>query len=262
MEHKFMDVSGDGSMFVAVVPQDNIKPIDNRTVELGMRTDIIAGIYLDISAFHMTQFDVIGLDGDAGSKAPVASQIGNHSILPMYFTNIFEGDMFGGEGVAKYTVNKNIRGEISYAYLSRKRYGLPVPGDTSGATYHAPSHDDAPGTPKHIFRFRPYLDLPQYGLYVSAHMLWASEARRGEGYDYLLQRPFTDDGRLPAEPSTTFKMNVSVDKQFMGKQLSLLLWGRNILADDYVEFYSPYVAGGYPHTVHKTFGCSAAYRFF
>jgi hypothetical protein len=76
-------------------------------------------------------------------------------------------------------------------------------------------------------------------------------------FNYITQRPNQDGQKMPEE--NFFKVNLSVEKRFMDSKLSVMLWGRNIFADPYIEFYSPYVSGCYPHTVHRTFGLSVSY---
>ncbi len=256
LEHRFADLAGDGSLYLAIVPDDHISPTKYITTELGLRAGIGSRGSIDVSGFHAKVDDAIGVDPDFQSKEPIPSRSGGYMVLPMYFTNTYEGHAYGGEVILRVDPWAHLRAELSYSHYQIDTEGLPIPGDGR----HTPPRTAEPRTPKHVIRLRPYLDLPNYGIYVTLSALWASKSYRGEPYDYVAQKASDDTGWYEDPPEELLKIDLNIEKRFAGDRLSINLWGRNLLADDYVEFYSGYLAGGYPHTVHRTFGAGIRYR--
>lgn len=258
MEHRVADVSGDGSAYVAILPADSIKPSEYITYELGLRTTLIPKTYTDISLFYSEITDFIGLDSDFASKDMVASKVGDYMVLPMYFTNTEKGFSCGGEALVRVKPTSNISLEMSYSVFYMEGEGQAIPGQP-GSIFTARDAEQ-PFTPEHIVRLRQYIDMPSLDVSLMLGLMWASESWRGDGYDYVLQAADAENGVHADEPDDLIKVDFNIEKRW-NNSISFNIWGRNIFADDYVEFYSQYVASGYPHTVHRTFGCSVGYQF-
>ncbi len=247
------------SLYIGLVPGMEIRPTEYITCEFGGRAKVGDRFYFDVSGFYARIDNAIGLDMDFMSKPAVESRVGDYMLLPIYFTNIYKGKMFGGEAVVRFMAGNRFKAELSYSlYKVRGVEGLPVPGG-GGAVYTPPSMPD-PFTPEHIIRFRPYVDFPEAGIYLTFHMVWASKANKGQRYDYVNQVQ-DDNGVYMKGPGPLLKVDFNIEKRFSGGCLSVNLWGRNVLNRPYVEYYSAYFALGYPHTVHPVFGMGVSYRF-
>ncbi len=255
---------GTNQGFVSVVGGgDDLDPTEYYTYEFGMRTSLIPKIFFDISMFYSEFDEEIGLAMD--TMNPIMSRVSNEvTLFPIYYRNVSKGESIGGELVIKYLLTDNISMEFSYAYFRvNDREGLRIPG-RGGERYTRDDVFDPPLSPENVFRFRPYIDLPDYEVYITFDMTWRSKVSVGERYDYATLTPAfqnSDPGINEDPPEEKFYLNLNIEKRFLNNQLAFNIWGRNVLNDDYVEYYDAYQPLGHPHTVNRTFGCGASYKF-
>ncbi len=247
---------GTTKCYVAIVSEDNVKPTEYYTYEFGARVSISPKVYIDLSTYYSRCNNGITPDLDYMSKGPTPSKVDDTTtILPIYYTNTFKETLYGGELIARITPIENLRTEISYSYLCETRQGLPIPGQPR--QYY--DETDKWTTPKHIIRFRPYYDIPEEGIHLTLNVTWLSQFDRGDKFNYLTQLPDTL-GINANPPANKLKLDCSIEKELLKDQLSLLIWGRNILSDPYVEYFSQYVGVGYPHTIGRTFGMTITFK--
>lgn len=242
-------------LYVTVLPGEDVDPIEFRTYEGGIRTSLIPGVFLDISGYYSEFLGLIETSEatiDQDNPTFLESEITPGQInVPLYYMNMFDGYAAGGEAVAKLNPFKNIRVEIYYTYYKEYRKAI-----VEGAEY---DNDELHSTPNHTASLKPYVDLPAIDLYISCRLRWESK-RKIHGYDYANQIP-DDDATLVDEPgSHPFKLDASVEKRFMEGSLSVILWGKNLLYDNYNEAYNRFVNIGYPHTIERYYGVKVAYE--
>jgi hypothetical protein len=193
-------------------------------------------------------------------KSPHYSKIyTNRTILPIYYANISDDEMCGGEAIAKLTPANNLRIEFSYSLLKIIKRGRRIPGQ-QGETYKV--HNEIPDSPEHTLRFRSYLDLSKTDWYFTVSAIWRSKYSRVEGYDYIAQvAPYTDEGLIIDPPEDELDLSFTVEKRFFDERLSLDFWARDVLTEERFEGFSTYAGSAYPHSVHRTFGGGLSIRF-
>jgi hypothetical protein len=155
--------------------------------------------------------------------------------------------------------------ELSYSlFFIRNFNGLPIPGDARGRTYEMPE-DYLRRTPNHVGRARVYCDLP-YDMGAMLNGLLSSPFSRGEAFNYYQQLPASQtlvhaQSLIMDPPAIQFQLDVSLEKRMLDDRLALTVWGRNLLADPFVETYNQYGWAAFPHQVHRTFGFGLVYRY-
>jgi len=246
--------------YVAAVPSQDVQPVKYSSWELGLRTQMSSRSSLDIGLFYSFVDGILGVDANFMSKPPQYSDLkDNRTILPIYYANVYNGDMYGGEIVARSMVADWLRVEASYSFLRVDRTGREIPGQP-GSFYAPPG--TMPDAPEHIFRFRPYVDLPDQGWYFSSMVYWRSKYGRGEGFDYVTQTtPNTNDGLVLDPPDSEFGLDLLVEKVLLDGSLRLSAWGKDLTVDERSQGHHRYYEVGYPHTIHRTFGGGVHYEF-
>lgn len=257
---------GTDKCYVAVVSRDDVKPIEYFTYELGLRTHIVPQVVFDFSAFYTRYNNAITTDNDFMAKGPTPSKISeSYTILPIYYSNTYKGIFYGGEFIARINPTKNLKMEISYTLFKEDIEALPIPG-RGEETYNIDIMvKEDPLTPEHILRIRSYFDIPMAGVSFNLNATLLSRYDRGPAYNYVLQSPESEDlgiiGVKTDSPKGHLELDFLVEKTLFNNRIALKIWGKNILADPYVEDFSEYVGAGYPHTVHRTFGGGISFRY-
>ena len=260
MQTSHLFLEGTDELYAAVIPGPDVQPIRYDTYELGLRANLSRKVNLDLSMFYTAVDGDIGMDPNFMMKAPLYSSLhSNRTILPIYYTNTSDDKMFGGELVARLLPVAHLRTELSYSLLKIESEAREIPEQPG--QYYALS-DEVPDAPEHTVRFRTYLDFPRQGWYLSTSAIWRSEYSRGEGFDYVDQvEPYGMGGVVIDPPQGEINLNLMVEKKFYNDQLSVNLWGRNLLADERFQGHLSYVEIGYPHSVHRTFGGGLSCQF-
>lgn len=253
--------------FVALVPGTQVSPVDFYSVEAGHRGSYARKIQWDVSTFYnwvSGQLAVTPLDSTL--QTLIASRAHPpDSIVPVYEANLADYESYGGEALVRFLPARFLRLELSYSlFFIRNFHGRDIPGDTTGKTYRMPE-DWLRRTPNHVGRAKVFCDLP-YGFGLTVNGLLSSSFSRGEAFNYYQQLPVSQtlvhDQSVIVDPAAPeFQLDFSLQKDFLDDRLSLTVWGRNVLADRFVETYNQYGWAGFPHQVHRTFGTGLVYQF-
>ncbi len=253
--------------FVALVPGNKVAPVNYYTLEAGQRGSMARNIQWDASAFYnwvRGQLDATPFDSTLQTLVPSRAHPPD-SVSPIYETNLQNYESYGGEALLRYLPADFLRIELSYAYFRLRDFvGLPIPGDAQGRKAEMPA-DFQLRTPRHVGRAKVYWDLP-LGFSLSVVGLVSSPFSRGEPFNYLQQLPMSQtlvhSQSVTADPpAPQFQLDFSLRKTLWNDRLSVGIWGRNVLADPFVENYNQYGWISFPHQVHRTFGTGMVYQF-
>jgi iron complex outermembrane receptor protein len=245
-------------MKAAIVNGADIRPSSFDTFELGTRKTLNEHVSVDISTFYVLSDDRVSASG-IDMTAPIESSWhpGTY-ILPLYYQNMEKGTLYGSETVLKVVATGNLRFEASHSWLVSS---LESTTDGSDRT------PDTPGTPEHVLRLRSYFDLPESGWKFTVNTTWATEHERGSAYDYY-NLAWADANEangnnilLKDEAASRLQLDGSVLKSFQGLPLTVQLWGRNLLADGYIDYADPYAFTAFPRQVERQFGVNLNYSF-
>jgi iron complex outermembrane receptor protein len=255
--------------FVALVPGTEVDPVEYYSIEAGQRGSLAQNLQWDVSSFYSWVNGQIGAtDVDMTLQTVIPSKAhAPDTIVPVYETNTADYESYGGEAIVRYFPLEAVRLELSYSlFYIRNFEGRPIPGDSLGRRYE--SHvDEFRRTPNHVGRAKVYCDLPfGVGLYVGG--ILSSPFSRGEAFNYFFQQPqsqtdavFHSQAIVADPPATQFQLDFSIQKHLFRDRLSLLLWGRNVLAEPFVENYNQFGWVSFPHQTHRTFGGGLVYQF-
>jgi outer membrane receptor protein involved in Fe transport len=248
--------------WIAIVSADeNVKPAGYYTIEAGHRGMGGPRIQWDISAFYSwikAATALTPMDSSLQTVIPSRARPGD-SIVPLYNANLLDREDFGGEFLARLMPLDYLRLELSYSlYTTYHFHGLPIPHDPRGRNYE-PAKEDL-RTPQHVGRFKAYLDLPGDFTFTGLGIL-SSPFSRGQPFSYVRQdnNPFL--GVTADRSRMQFHLDLIVQKRLYRDRITLTAWGRNLLADPFVETYNQYGWLSYPHQIHRTFGAGLEYRF-
>jgi hypothetical protein len=253
--------------FVALVPGTEVAPVEYYTLEAGHRGSLAGNVQWDLSAFYSW---VHGMGGatpmDSSLQTVIASRAHSpDTIVPVYETNLADYQSYGGEAILRYVPAEFLRLEFSYSlFFIREFAGRAIPGDSAGRTYQAPK-DEFRRTPNHVGRAKLFCDLP-FGFNLFASGILSSPFARGEAFNYFEQLPMSQtrihDQSLVADPARVqFQLDFSIQKRLLGDRVSLTVWGRNVLADPFVENYNQFGWISFPHQTHRTFGGGLVCQF-
>lgn len=252
--------------YVALIPGHDVSPTDFYNLEAGHRGSAGDRLQWDFSVFYSWvkgQLEATPVDSTLQTVVPSRANPPD-SIVPVYAANLSDYESMGGEWILRWMPAEFLRLEASYSMLFLRNFsGLPIPGDAQGRRFQQPS-DWSHQTPSHVGRARAYCDLPwEIGLTVNA--LLSSSFSRGEAFNYYEQLPasrtLVHSQSIVVDPSAPeFQLDFSFRRP-LGERLTLLLWGRNVLADSHVEIYNQYGYVGFPHTIHRTFGAGLDYHY-
>jgi outer membrane receptor protein involved in Fe transport len=253
--------------FVALVPGAEASPVEYYTLETGHRGSLAGSLQWDLSAFYSW---VNGMTGATPFDSSLQTVIPSRAhppdtIVPVYETNLADYQSFGGEAILRYVPAEFLRMELSYAlFYIRDFTGRAIPGDTTGRTYHAPA-DELRRTPNHVGRAKLFCDLP-FGINLFTSGILSSPFARGEAFNYYEQLPMSQT-RIHAQslvadaPRVQFQLDFSIQKRLFGDRVTLTAWGRNVLAEPFVENYNQFGWISFPHQTHRTFGGGLVYQF-
>ena len=120
-------------------------------------------------------------------------------------------------------------------------------------------------TPNHVGRAKLNSDLP-FGFGLFLHGILSSPFSRGEAFNYYKQLPMSQtqvhSQSIIADPARMqFQLDFSLQKSLLRDRLSVSVWGRNVLADPFVENYNQFGWVSFPHQTHRTFGSGLVYQF-
>ncbi|MEO6097033.1 MAG: TonB-dependent receptor [Fibrobacteria bacterium] len=253
--------------FVALVPGTEVSPVEYLTLESGHRGSLAGNLQWDLSAFYSW---VHGMSGatpfDSSLQTVIPSKAhAPDTIVPVYATNLADYQSFGGEAILRYVPAEYLRMELSYSlFYIRDFVGLAIPRDSAGRTYVAPT-DWLRRTPNHVGRAKIFCDLP-FGINLFVTGTLSSPFSRGEAFNYYEQLPMSQtrihDQSLVADPARVqFQLDFSIQKRLFEDRLSLTVWGRNVLAEPFVENYNQFGWISFPHQTHRTFGAGLVYQF-
>ncbi|MDB5048407.1 MAG: TonB-dependent receptor, plug [Fibrobacteres bacterium] len=253
--------------FVALVPGDDVKPVTFYSLEAGHRGSYAQKLQWDVSTFYSWVRGQLGATPlDSTFQTLVASKAHPpDSIVPVYETNLADYESFGGEALARYLPTEFLRLELSYCLFYIHNFqGEAIPGDSRGRTFEMPE-DYLRRTPNHVGRAKVYCDLP-FGFGLSVSGLVSSSYSRGEAFNYFEQLPVSqtlvhNQSIIVDPPSMEYQLDFSLQKHLMNDRLAVTVWGRNVLADPFVENYNQYGWTTFPHQVHRTFGTGLVYQF-
>jgi iron complex outermembrane receptor protein len=253
--------------WVALLPGNDMHPVDYYSLEAGHRGSHAYTLQWDISTFFNFVRGQVGLTPiDSSLQTLVPSRAhAPDSIVPLFNANLVDFESFGGEAIVRWLPADFLRLELSYSLFYPFDFtGLKIPGDPKGRYYSIPE-GSREQTPHHVGRARVYLDLP-WDFSLTVNGLVSSPFSRGEAFNYYEQEPasatlFPDQGITVDPPRTQLQLDFSLQKEIWRDRLSATLWGRNILADPFVEIYNQYGWESYPHQVHRTFGGGLVYQF-
>lgn len=247
--------------WVTVLSGNDVKPVDYYTLEAGHRGSHGSRIQWDLSAFYkwgLNRVALTPLDASLQTVVPSKAHPGD-TIVPIYLANLIDRQDFGGESILRLLPTSYLSLELSYALFYTYNYnGLPIPGDPNGATYVQPKDEDK-RSPRHIARLKTYLDLPWKSAFT-ANLMMTSPFSRGTPFNYLSQEGDESGGLIVDPPRYQFHLDLVLQKSFFRERCTLSIWGRDLLADPYVEAFYNYTLVAYPHQVHRTFGASLDYQ--
>ncbi len=253
--------------WVALVSGDEV-PVNYYTLECGQRGSWKQRVQWDVSGFYSWVRGQIGLTPVDPTFQTVIASKGNpsDSLVPLYNANLDDEETFGGEAWLRLLPMEALRMEFSYSLFWVYNFvGYPIPNDPGGRTFPRPDEFNRQ-TPNHVLRARANCVLPfETGLNVNG--IVSSPFSRGEAFNYALQRPVSQTGRFFANqaviadaPRWQFQMDVSLEKKFLADRLTVTAWGRNLLADPFVEVFNQYGWISYPHQIYRTFGINLSYQ--
>lgn len=248
--------------WVSLVPSGDVGPVDYYTLELGHRGGLGDRLQWDLSAFHSWVRGVMALTPvDSTFQTAVPSRVfPGDSVVPMFYGNLIDMEHAGGEALLRIQPSGGVRLELSYALFVNYNYrGLPIPRDTAGRTFAAKALDP-PETPTHVGRLKAFLDLP-WEVEASALGIVSSPFWRGGPFNYVSQRT-DDNGGVMVDPSRPqVQLDLVLQRTFFRGRLTGTAWGRNLLADPFVEVHNQYGYTGYPRQIHRSFGIGIGYRY-
>ncbi len=253
--------------FVALVPGNEVAPVEYYSLEAGQRGSVAQNFQWDVSTFYSWVNGMIGatpFDSSLQTLIPSKAHPPD-SIVPIYETNLSDYQSYGGEAILRYVPTEFLRLEVSYSlFYIHNWVGRPIPGDTAGRTFQAAT-DELQRTPNHVGRAKIFCDLP-FGIGLNVNGTLSSPFSRGEAFNYYEQLPQSQtrvhDQSIIADPAATqFQLDFSVQKRLYRDRLSLTVWGRNVLADPFVENYNQFGWVSFPHQTQRTFGGGLVYQF-
>jgi iron complex outermembrane recepter protein len=253
--------------YVALVPGNELVPVEFYSLEAGQRGSLADKLQWDLSSFYNWVNGQIGaspVDSSLQTLVPSKAHPPD-SIVPVYETNLQNYESYGGEAVLRWFPAEGLRLELSYSMFFIHNFrGLPLPGDSRGRTFQEP---DGFGkqTPNHVGRAKLFCDLP-FGMGLYLNGVLSSPFSRGEAFNYYEQLPMSQtlvhgQSITVDPPAVQFQLDFSLKKSLLRDRLEATVWGRNILADPFVENYNQYGWASFPHQTHRTFGAGLIYQY-
>lgn len=239
--------------WVTVVNSDAIHPVEYITGEAGTRIGIIPGmLFLDASGFYGKYDGKIEVsDSPKGLlDSVVSSQVNAESVVPLYYRNEDHGRNLGGEIVVTSKFLKRIDAELSYAFFGKTAY------NRDGTQRNK---DNIFSSPAHVCRGKISARLP-FESRITAMGLYHSVYNDVTTYDYVNQKFTVENIGKKVQVKPGLRLDITVEKRFVDGAMRVALWGKNILVNEEVESYGPYILS-YPHTVGRSFGGTISFDF-
>ncbi len=252
---------GTNELIIGMISGKEVKPTLFDTYELGIRFLPIKNFNIDLSGYYSYFKDNIFIDSDF-SKYPIEySQIfPDRSIIPVYYTNIMDGEYFGVDAVLKYMMLTNLTFEMSYSFYQRNKFAKKIPNDPQGIYYNIESYD-RPLTPMHILKFRTYFDISEKNLFITLNTSWHSDFKIAYAYNYVTQAYNDNTGVILTKYSPIPRLDLQIEKRFFRRQLGISIFGNNILANKQLSYNDKYTPVPYPQVIHHLFGIKLIYNF-
>ncbi|MBF0433674.1 MAG: TonB-dependent receptor plug domain-containing protein [Fibrobacteria bacterium] len=245
---------------LSVTALDGLKPTYYYTSEGGVRTSFIPGLFVDLSGYYTIFKGKIGGSADQ-IGSPIKSRVSGEYIRPRYYTNLFDGKLYGAEALVKSGhIWKVARLEVSYAWFQAETRGLLVPPEDT--SYAIVPEVDKVSWPEHVVKGRLYLDLPS-DVFITVNGQLSSKFRFSNDYDYYNQQamPSTSHTVFKDINAALFKINFKIEKLFLDKRLNVFVWGNNVFHNDpYLEGFDMSIVS-HPYFVHSRYGLGASFLF-
>jgi outer membrane receptor protein involved in Fe transport len=238
-------------LWMSILSQPDVKPTEYQTLEFGLRRPLTQTLNLDLSTYYTQMDDRI--DAEPVNGLLPSSLDPTQLVMPYLYSNIFKGTMFGGELVMRWLPFHGLRSEFSYSlYRSflKGKNGIADP------------NPDYPNSPEHVFRTRQYWD-PMPGLEVSGNLTWTSPYNRGSyNYNSLNGLTFgTPGSETKDKPANRVILDLQVAKTMLEDQLSVGVWGHDLLAGDLLDVYNAGPGLLTPTRLSPTFGANLSWKF-
>lgn len=235
--------------WLAVLPSAHPEATEYLTTELGFRAVLGPAMTLETAAFHSQIRDLtVYFQPDLDRVVP-SSIVPGASVVPVISANNADGWTAGGETVLRYRFGPKARVEASHALL------LADIDRPEGAVPESPTMEP----PEHQIRFRADFGLRgQIDLVTT--LAWSSRAEAVAPFDYVRQKRASEGegGVVLDDGASRWRLGLTVTRDF--GPFRVQAWGRNLLADGYVESFPDFDLLLYPQTVERTFGASLNYQ--
>jgi iron complex outermembrane receptor protein len=231
------------------------------TGEIGYRGALSDKLTFETTAFYAIVDNKFGV-ASLNWNNVVESRVDGDSIVPVLYSNIYKSTNVGAETVIKFKPISQLTLEVSHSMFLMESEGKALP---FGDEVAADPDPEFPSTPEHVIRFRTYVTLAG-DWFISTNGIFATEFSRGENFKYD-QMAFPDltgaDGPntvVVAEPEAYFRLDFKVEKRFNDDQVSVFVWGNDVLNDGSIMYYSRFKVG-IPKQVHSMFGAGVRVTF-
>lgn len=261
--------------FVIAPGRGNLEVIKFDYYETGIKTVLIPKVVLDITGYYTVvrdsisgpaqivpsidltfPFDNSPLENYIAQEGYVSPADPTVTAVPAYkYSNSKDQRIWGGEAIIKFFPVKTLKFEVSYSHLDGyqkiKKTGEKI------------TFNEDRMSPKHIYRFRSYVDVPSIYTYLTVNFAYHSHYKIGTREQDASN---TADPPDPNEFDNSqerdlYLLDVVLEWRFLNNTLLFNLWGRNLLnMDPYRERSGNYLFD-YDHEIHSTFGAGVKYTF-
>lgn len=239
-------------------------PTKFQTLELGFRISEIKNVTLETNFYYSFMSDglapSIGIVNSGANSLTTAGQKVDYYL----YGNYLKGVSYGNESVVKTKPVKWLTLEGSYTWLETKvEYQKNSDFDISKFTEEQKNRTPrVPLSPKHVFRFKTYIDLPS-NFELSASAIYATKTKTDAKYQYDLQRysPVLGGNGYTVSPnSDRLIVNLRVEKSFLNKKLVAYVFGNDILNTGKVE-HTDLLYNVTLHQIKAMYGLGVNYSF-
>lgn len=231
------------------------------TGELGYRGAFSEKFTFETSLFYALVDNRFGV-ADLDFNTVIESRVDGDSIVPLYYSNIYKSTNLGAETVLKFKPVDWLTLEVSHAIFMSELEGKPLPNSTELASVEEPEN---PYTPEHVIRWRTYFTFKN-DLYFSMNGFYATPFDGGETFKYDAMT-FADPTGLDgpnavavADEDPTVRLDFKLEKRFNDDNVSMYIWGNDVLNDGTINDYARFKVG-VPQQTHRMFGAGITARF-